>query len=301
MALTKKIFVAILALTLIAVSVLPAAAVDPLIVETYKGTAVVDGKKDEIYNRVPSYKIENFTSGSTANTTGVVYTLWDGNTLYFYIESYDTTPWTGDIIEAHICDCIELFIDLNNKRGDDFNYDDASYVQLRVNNRNEITGNNTGDQWILQPEVTDNVKTAVGYLNGKDLSEGYAIEVSFDVSAFTTLSEGKEMAFDIQLADVQDDNTVRAVQAFLGNNEKELLDTQWNTPKNCGATIVLKGPAPEPEPEPVPEPETAANEPTTPSPATSDSTLQFALFVLAITLSLAAVYYKKFGKYINKV
>lgn len=288
----KKFLLAALVLTLAAVLALPALAA-PLVIETYKAKPVVDGYKDAVYENTPTYPINNFTAGSTGNTTGAINMLWDGNTLYFYIESYDTTPWTGEITEAYLCDCVELFLDLNNQRGDNFNYEDASYIQIRFNNAGEITGNNTGDQWILQPEVTDNVKCAIGYLNGKDLSDGYAVEVSFDVSKFTTLSEGKEIAFDIQLADVQGDNTVRAVQAFLGNTETALLDTQWNTPVNCGAAIVLKGPLPEP---PAPEteaPQTAdvAQTPVVKSPQTADFALYMAITAFASSLGL--VYFKK--------
>lgn len=291
----KRCLTSILVLALAAAVAIPALAA-PIVIETYKAKPVIDGKKDEVFENTPTYPINNFTANSTGDTTGALNILWEGNTLYFYIESYDTTPWTGEITEPHLCDCVELFLDLNNQRGDNFNYADFSYVQLRINNAGLITGNNTGDQWYLQPEVTDNVKCAIGFLNGKDLSGGYAVEASFDVSNFTELSEGKEIAFDIQFADVQGDNTVRAVQVFLGNTETALLDTQYNTPKNCGAAIVLKGPVPEP---PAPEtepPETAGDAtPSVPSPQTSDFAVYMA--ILALVSSLGLMYFKKHKRY----
>lgn len=238
----KRIISGLCLLMVTALLALPAFAA-PLEIEVFKGTPVVDGVKDELYNYTTTYPIANKTSGSTGTTTGAMNALWDGNKLYIYIESYDTTPYTGALEQAYLADCIEYFFDLNNKRGDTFAYDDYTFIQLRIDNMGNVTGNNTGDSWILQPEVTDNVKFVIGYLNGKDLSGGYALEMSFDTSAFVTLSEGKTIGFDIQLADVED-GSVRVVQAFIGNTETALLDTQYNTPTNLGANIVLKGALP---------------------------------------------------------
>lgn len=292
----KSCLTAILVLAMTAALAIPVLAA-PVVIETYKARPVIDGKKDDIYKNTPTYPIENFTAGSTGNTKGALNILWEGNTLYFYIESYDTTPWTGEITEPHLADCIELFLDLNNQRGDNFNYADFSYIQLRINNSGVITGNNTGDSWTLQPEVTDNVKCAIGFLNGKDLSGGYAVEASFDVSNFTVLSEGKEIAFDIQIADIQGDNTVRAVQVFLGNTETSLLDTQYNTPKNCGASIQLKGTIPEPPAAETESPETAVitEDYAVQNPRTSDIAVYPAIAVLVSAFGL--IFYKKHAGY----
>lgn len=252
--LTIILLVSILISTILVLPVLAA----PISIETYQGTPTVDGAKDEIYNYTPTYPIENYKDGADAGGKGSLNALWNSSTLYIYIESYDTTPWTDALEQSYLADCIEYFIDINNKRLDTFEYDDFTYIQLRIDNVGNVSGNNTGNSWALQPEVTDNVKFAIRNLNGKDLSGGYAIEMAFDIKAFGSLSEGKVIGFDIQIADVQGDSSTRAGQAFLGNSEKALLDTQYNIPTSLGANIILKGAVPVP----------AADTPATEAPAT---------------------------------
>jgi len=80
-----------------------------------RGSAVIDGQIDEIWNYADEMKLDRFSIEGPVTSSGYAKMLWDDENLYAIVVITDTTK--NNPSEAyHTEDCLEVFFDLNNKK-----------------------------------------------------------------------------------------------------------------------------------------------------------------------------------------
>jgi len=288
----KFLAVAMCAVMLFALA-LPAMAFNTKLPVTPKSTIVVDGHRDDGYSE--SYYFNTWwEQGGTSGATGTVWTAWDDNYLYFYIEVNDTTPQNGHewIWER---DCVEIYVDWNSARGDENDNNGQPYWMIRIAPEPGIDGEQIsyGGNYNPAEQDTGAIKYAVALLNGKDLKGGYAIEVALPVKEApgASLGEGRTIIIDLQVSDNQDGSQRETIVFLPGNDERGEM---WHKPSACAGVLTLGSaptpPAPDPEPQPEPDvpadvpaaqEEAPAIPPTPASPPTGDGMIIFAVMTMA--------------------
>ncbi|MCI8388838.1 MAG: hypothetical protein HFE63_10305 [Clostridiales bacterium] len=156
----------------------------------------VDGKKDDIYDKGLSVKIDVPVSGASTGTTGDAKILWNGdNTIYVYVEvkdkeviKYDGTP------NAWETDSVELFLDYSNKVA-------RTRDQYRIDIRNQATYYDT-------KTYTNDECKAFGFENWavSDTADGYAVE--FELKAYNeSIKPNMNIGFHLMINDMVEGNT----------------------------------------------------------------------------------------------
>ncbi len=85
---------------------------EPLIAPVYKGTPVIDGKIDDIWNKAEKLPVVKYCVGQ-GGAVGEVRILWDDDNLYVLGEVKDSTP-DATSAEAWNRDCLELYVSQSN-------------------------------------------------------------------------------------------------------------------------------------------------------------------------------------------
>lgn len=301
----KKILALVLVTVMMVMLAIPVMAITE--VTAPKVTINLDGVRDDGY--AGPYDIKAFKADEGA--TGQLWTAWDDNYVYYYIEITDTTPYHehGNDYE---CDCIEMFFDWYNAKDDDTTDIAHPYWQYRTasapdpsndgrqftNGINQAAGED-GTGWTVEAHVaSQTANNVVKPLNGTDLKGGYIVETRIAYKDFgINIGEGSVIGIDFQIGDNQED-AGRTAQIFIGTEYQS--EDQWQYPSSLGGTLKL-GPAPAaPEPEPEPEvPDVVVDTPApapapTPAPTTGDGAIIFA--VLAVVAMAGALVIAKRAK-----
>lgn len=89
------------------------------------GTPIIDGEKDDVWDKSMELVTNAWIKG-VKGAVAKVKTLWDENSLYVYAQVADEhlsksseNPWEHD--------SVEIFIDYNNGKTEDYEFDDAQY------------------------------------------------------------------------------------------------------------------------------------------------------------------------------
>ncbi len=183
----------------------------PRTAKAAKGTAVIDGDIDDIWNKAEQIVTDRWVSGSSGSTAKVR-TLWDDNRLYVLAEVTDSlvTKRSANVWEQ---DSVEIFIDQNNARTGSYDGDDGQY---RVNFDNE-TSVNPGS-------LSANLTSAA-----KRTPTGYIIEAAVDWVG-TPPKVGSIIGFDVQVNNDENDDGTRDSVAIWNDTS----DRTWQNLTNIG-------------------------------------------------------------------
>ena len=290
----KKFLTALLCAALIFTLAVPAAAL--VNITANKSAITIDGVRDEAYAgpidiATPNRDADGELTGvGNAGATGKAWTAWDDKYLYFYIEVYDKTPNHDDFN----AESVEIFLDWNSGKGDaDEAWDDKPFWQVRVGpvDPTELSGywrDEDGAHWD-QEAFADLTEWVLIPMDG-DYKNGYIIEIKIGVPPVSSLTEGKQIPFDLQVCD-NSQGDGRDGQMFLAHVGEGIDDnSRWNTAMHLQGLLTLGGAyvapvAEEPEPEPV---EVGGEEAPAPAPApapaapTGDSAIMLVVLVIAL-------------------
>lgn len=147
-----------------------------------KGTAKVDGVKEDIWN-TDGVKIP-LTINLGSNVKADVTALWDESYLYILAEVQDSVL-NKDSANAYEQDSLEVFIDENNHKSESYEEDDKQY---RINYLNEQSFNGVKCK-------AENVVSAA-----KETEGGYLIEAAFKWTDITP-ENGTEIGLEFQIND----------------------------------------------------------------------------------------------------
>jgi len=166
-------------------SKLPAPVVKEVIVkdpiDAINGSAVIDGEQDEAWAKAPSYTLK-VRNGAKAE--GTVKTMWDNEYLYVYFTVKDSVL-NKENSTVHEQDSVEIFIDENNHKTDEYEADDKQY---RINFTNDHSFNGSKC-------IEENITSAV-----KLTSDGYIVEAAIKWTDITP-KEGTVIGIDYQIND----------------------------------------------------------------------------------------------------
>ena len=214
---------ALAALLVAALSVSASAATKS---EAAKGTATIDGKKDNIYVCDPIVVDIDESTGKKAEkgATGKVWTAWDENNLYVYAEVTDekvtdaskvTSIWANDSIEVYI-----------NLAGKDGKITDINAAQITYGpSYTKLAG---GGKY--QAAHLNDIKTAYTYTD-----YGYTVELALPWDSFDA-KDGATLGFSVGINDDADDKAdSREYHNFDGPN----LGSAWQTADAAWGTLTL--------------------------------------------------------------
>jgi endo-1,4-beta-xylanase len=162
-----------------------------------RGTPVVDGEKDEAWNRAEGMPIEIFLQGK--GSTGVGRAMWDDKNLYVLVEVKEATL-SNKSKNAYEHDSVEIFVDEKNNKSKSYEEDDAQY---RLDYENQFSFRGYPAQFASAAKVTEG---------------GYIVEIAIPFR-FVKPEPGIALGFDLQVND--DDGS--------GNRTSF---AKWNDPTN---------------------------------------------------------------------
>jgi len=251
-----------------------------------KGTPVVDGKMDEIYNSSDAIKVDLLYPDDAAlagmTATGEFRVVWDDEYLYVYAEVADTNlcEFPGDTVWQ--TDSFEVYFDLlNTADGSSIDYDDPSVNYVHAGqftaawaHRDYESGENISRQgagvWY------DSVDYTAIFDLDYDATKGYALEYQIPYTEGFTPEENMVIGVHGTINDEMDGDAVRDVvirsQMYDGIELTHYLLTGWDNLTLAGA------PAETPD-EPT---ETPADKPEQKPTQTSDAGIVVAASVMAV-------------------
>ncbi len=151
-------------------------------IEAARGNAVIDGEEDASWKNAKGYDLK--VVGGTTKASGNVKVMWDNEALYVYFTVKDSVL-NAESATIHEQDSVEVFIDENNHKTDEYEADDKQY-RINFNNVQSFNGSKC---------TADNVESAV-----KLTSDGYIVEAKFlwtDIAPATDM----EIGVDFQVND----------------------------------------------------------------------------------------------------
>lgn len=194
-----------------------------------RGTPVLDGEMEDIWNSAQEIIIDKPVSNGPVNATATVRTLWDDQFLYVYAVVTDPIL-AEEASESHEQDSIEVFLSETNHK-------DVSYVdgdgQYRVSFSNRQTYN---------AKKREGFDAATKLIDG-----GYIVEMQVKFYA-TTPTEGQVVGFDFQVNDATGGR--RTALAIWS----DLTGTGYQNASTWGDLTLVNELPPEPTPTPTPEP-----------------------------------------------
>ena len=146
-----------------------------------KGSAVIDGTVDAIWNQVTAAEL-GVSSNSTLTTGGTVKTMWMEDGLYVLAQIKDSNL-NKDNENAWEQDSFEIFVDENNGKTDSYEDDDCQY---RINFENELSFNGTNCN-------AEHIQSAT-----KITEDGYLVEAKILFNTETE-AEGNRIGVDFQV------------------------------------------------------------------------------------------------------
>jgi endo-1,4-beta-xylanase len=187
----------------------------------HRGTAVLDGIKDEAYETGESLIVDLFIQGIEdeenvfVGAKAEVWLLWDEGALYVYAEVAD--PFLSAASSTvYMQDSIEVFLDENNAKTDSYQDDDGQY---RVSFENLTSFGSTGSV-----EGFDSVAAVI--------DGGYVVEVMVPYRTIVA-SEGQVMGFDFQVNDDQGSGARDSISKW-----NDATNDSWQSTTGFGVIIL---------------------------------------------------------------
>jgi enterochelin esterase-like enzyme len=177
------------------------------------GSPVIDGEVDKIWSEaktiVPKY------STTTENTTAKFKAMWDDKALYILAQVKDENI-SKDSVNPYEQDSVEIFLDENNDKTQEFGIDD---LQFRINYANDETADK-GDLTRL-------------YSKTKVVDGGYIIEARIAWDKLTP-ANNDVVGLELQINDAKGAARVGTINVFDGTNNA------WQDTSLFG-NLILKG------------------------------------------------------------
>lgn len=212
-----------IAILLISVMTFSVSAAEKLTANVKKGTPVIDGVADEIWNHVDEIKIGKIkNSGDSPNdgsgVTGSFKLLWDDSNLYVIVFVNDSTRFnTG--AASHQQDSVEIFLDPLNTITDTYDDDDFRFC---IAADGAVSTN--GQEGNVTYKVVD---------SGNSYVVEMAIAIKGAVPSFK-FESGTTFGWDVQLNDSDTGAEVR--NHCLGWNDE--ANEVWQNPTYMGTLIL---------------------------------------------------------------
>lgn len=180
----------------------------PLLTETVKGTPILDGEMDMVWNNANEIDVTLRKSGDTETATGKFKTLWDNEYIYVWGNVSDEVL-NADSKDPWAQDSVELFLDQNFNRTKYYESDDAQY---RISYQGKLTYTGNADE----DKFTGVAKTT---------SSGYVVEVALPITKVTPI-DGMLMGFEVQLNDADASGTRTGMTNWSDNSNKAYMSTE---------------------------------------------------------------------------
>ena len=187
---------------------------EPNTITAAKGSPVIDGAVDEIWNSAKEEPV-NIMTMAWQGASGTVRTLWDEKNIYVLVNVKDKILNT-DSQNAYEQDSVEVFLDENNNKSYSYQEDDGQY---RVSCKNVVTFGSNGTK--------EGFESAV-----KVTEEGYLVEAKIPLTS--EACKGKIMGFDIQINDSNERGERISVAKFNDDS-----DNSWQSTAKWG-NLLLK-------------------------------------------------------------
>jgi hypothetical protein len=199
----------------------------PAVIRKASRPIVIDGTAEELWSEARQYKLGNVIYApisSDEDCSANFKALWDAQNLYMLIDvtddslinDSDSDLWYQD-------DCVEVFIDGDNSKSDNYDSDDAQYHF----------------DWDRTKPTMDRFEH--GNLNGVEFAmvtteKGYRTEIKFPWSTLGTKpSAGTKIGLDVHVNDDDDGGDRDSKLTWYGKE-----DNAWQTPQAFG-TAELAG------------------------------------------------------------
>lgn len=184
-----------------------------------KGTAVVDGQKDDIYSGAQEMKMDIVSDGESDGTTASAWTVYDADAIYFFVEVKDSVlddtnanTWEKDSVELRINDMTS-----NNV---------AFAVDESFSNTDASEGK------VLKTESGYNAEYKVPYTT----AEGSSVKFSLQVNAASDGKRNCTLHTNDDLKDAWQDNSVFENLVFAADSAET---STTDVPKTGEASLGL--------------------------------------------------------------
>lgn len=203
------------------------------------GTPVIDGVKDEVWNTAQMIEVKDPSIGTTdANTaTGKVWSLWDGDYLYFYAEIKDPIIDAIDKENPWDQDAVGFMIDFAYDRTPEKSFRDlggdsyAGYVNVAP------IADNTTKNYPENPSIFGIASYADGTESRvKIVDSGYIIEIAIPL-LYKNYVAGDKIGYEICINNGNGNNTREGQTVWMfadGANG----DQSWQYTHNMGTLIL---------------------------------------------------------------
>ncbi len=195
---------------------------------------VIDGNEDEVWSAAPKYKLDNviYSPLSSPNDLSADFrAMWDANNLYLLVDvtddvlvndtrpdQYVTLPTGSTDIPWWYDDCVEVYIDADNSKSNQYDNDDAQY-HFDWDRTNPTMGVHK------QHGRMENVEFAI-----KTTEKGYCTEIKFPWATLGKKpSAGSSIGLDVHVND-DDDGGERDTKITWCDKR----DVDWNNPQAFG-------------------------------------------------------------------
>jgi len=178
-------------------------SVNQFVAKAAKGTPVIDGVEDKVWEKAADININQFIQGKGAY--GTAKALWDEKNLYVFVKVVDS-KLSAVNINAYEQDSIEIFVDEKNDKAVDYQEDDAQY---RISYENQFSSRGYPAKMTSVPVIT---KT------------GYNIEVMIPLQSIKG-AEGVAIGFDLQINDDTGAGTRDAITKWNDSTNESFRNT----------------------------------------------------------------------------
>lgn len=158
----------------------------------YFGSPVIDGNIDKVWEK--SSPVSPSVTSGTTDTTADFRALWDDKALYILAKVKDSNL-SAESATVYARDSIEMFLDENDDKTQEFNIDD---LQFRVNYKN-VQSADHGD--------LDRFYTCT-----KEVQDGYLIEAR--IALVGQPANNKVYGLELQLNDAKEGNRIATLNLF---------------------------------------------------------------------------------------
>ncbi|MDD4773613.1 MAG: sugar-binding protein [Eubacteriales bacterium] len=239
----KLIFTAMLAAFLI-VTALPLSAHDEVTYAEW-GTPVIDGTKEAIWDRAQRIYVADEAMTDVGDETAVayVYSLWDGEYIYFYAEITDKTVDAEHKDDAWNQDAMGFMIDYSYFREPEVSFRDlgddsyAGYVNVCA-----VEGTKNYPEVPTIFGIQKYIDPIQSYC--KLTPAGYEIEIRLPLAVYKTYNPGDRIGYEICLNNSVG-NGERASQTVWKYAEDARGNDSWQYTYNMGTLIFNEKPEPE--------------------------------------------------------
>ncbi len=191
-----------------------------------KGTPVIDGMAEALWDSVPQYNINKYIM-AWQGATATLKSMWDENNLYVLMDVKDSFLSTA-AEDEYMQDSVEVFIDENNGKTSYYEYDDAQY---RVSCENVQSFGAGADE--------DGFKTAV-----TKTVQGYIVEMSIPFK--TPRTSTGIIGFEAQVNDdSKGDGNRTSITKF-----NDMTNLSWSSTENWGElSLIINDDSPDVNPD----------------------------------------------------